>query len=261
MNFNSTFIENLNKLAVLTKSIRLLDTCRLQRYIPENSDGGAGISYYMVPEGCPYDKFCKLIKDDEIRELPSAIADAIMAFSLDSSIDKQYLKQIIANKLDLEYDTTNPYTYLWDYLHITFPVGDVERVEGFMLAMPFLREQIELSFGVDLYSKSKSKSVLSHRAVNQKYLHELYDFLIGDAFTNISFKEFERCVAERDFSKIYNSRNALCSKIKYLIYVISRVAGKEWYLDSAHSINTEPQKCSGASVPKLWRKALLAIRP
>lgn len=258
MNFYSLFIEHLNHIAILTKAIRLLDTCHLQLHIHGDKKTDYFV-YYEIPEDCPYDKFCAQIQDADIGTLPVRIADEIASLCLNPLTDKQYLKQIITNMLDLEYDTDFSYSNVWEFLHVQFPMNTIESIEAFVQQMPILRKRIELSFGVDIYAKKRDED-MSNNLVSEAYLRKVYDILNGDAFENISFNEFRCCVSERNFSKIYNSQNARCSKVKYTIYTISRIAGKEWYLDTAHSINTEPQKCSGATVPKLWRKKLNSIR-
>ena len=182
----------------------------------------------------------------------------ISAFCINPEYDRQYILKLLIEKLDLEYDTNNEYPYFCELARKDLKQNCRSAI-NFVQEMPILRKRIELSFGVDIYAK-KNEDVLSNNLISEAYLRKVYDFINGDALENISFKEFCRCAAERDFSRIYNSHGVRCSKIKYVIYVISRIAGKEWYIDTAHSINTEPQKCSGASVPKLWRKKLDGIR-
>ena len=104
--------------------------------------------------------------------------------------------------------------------------------------MPILRKRIELTFGVDIYAINKPRQSVSSRLIEQCYLRKVYDYVCDDAFKGISFKEFERCVVERNFSKIYNSEYAKASMVKYLIYVLSRhIDSESWYRDAAHSIN------------------------
>jgi hypothetical protein len=127
--------------------------------------------------------------------------------------------------------------------------------------MPILRKRIELTFGVDIYATHNSSNNVSSNLIDQCYLRKVYDYIIGDVFKNISFEEFKGCVAKRDFSNIYYSEGSKCAMTKYLIYILGKhIDDESWYRDVAHSINTEPQKCSGASVPPLWRKNLNSIR-
>ena len=250
MNKICNFINYLNYVAVLTKTIRRFEEC-------SHSNTNELISF---PDDCSIYDFDVAMNMNDGSHLPSVLADIISALYMSPSADRQYILKLLVEKLDLEYDTNYEYPQFRNYIRTSDYDNSSTNIETFMKEMPILRKRIELTFGVDIYAKKDAREGLSSNFVSEAFLRKVYNIVNGDAFADISFNEFERCVAERDFSKIYNSKVVRCTKVKYVIYTISRAAGKEWYIDAAHSINTEPQKCSGATVPKLWRKKLDSIR-
>ncbi|MFZ4799798.1 MAG: hypothetical protein ACOYMA_20065 [Bacteroidia bacterium] len=49
--------------------------------------------------------------------------------------------------------------------------------------------------------------------------------------------------------------------MKYIIYILSKfITVDGWYLNTAHSINTEPSKCSGINAPSNWKNKANAIK-
>jgi hypothetical protein len=73
----------------------------------------------------------------------------------------------------------------------------------------------------------------------------------------ISFENFINAVNSADFKAIYNNaeQQNSASKCRYIIFILSKIIpGGDWYLNVAHSINTEPNRCSGVSVPSHWKK-------
>jgi hypothetical protein len=95
---------------------------------------------------------------------------------------------------------------------------------------------------------------------------EVYNFCIGTHVldrTVISEVDFINAVNSADFGTIYGhaeERKRKC-KCKYIIFILSKlVTGNGWYLNTAHSINTEPSRCSGITVPEAWKKGAKAIR-
>jgi hypothetical protein len=91
-------------------------------------------------------------------------------------------------------------------------------------------------------------------------IEEIYDFCVRSKIIDnniISSVDFVNAVNQADFRTIhdYAEENGAKSKCKYIIYIISfSFKGSDWYLKTAHSINTEPSKCSGANVPFEWKK-------
>ncbi|GAB6395253.1 MAG: hypothetical protein MdMp024_1565 [Bacteroidales bacterium] len=87
----------------------------------------------------------------------------------------------------------------------------------------------------------------------------VYDFCIETNVISDSISEvdFINAVSKADFKPIYETAK-LKHKCKYIIYVLSFLINNpmrsQWYKDTAHSINTEPNKCSGANVPGDWKK-------
>jgi hypothetical protein len=94
---------------------------------------------------------------------------------------------------------------------------------------------------------------------------EIYKFCIDtgvideDIIPNMGFMN---AVSQANFKTIYAHAEHQKSKRKcrYVIYVLSKLLGGEWYLEAAHSIDTEPTKCSGANVPAEWKRKALAIK-
>lgn len=256
MKQNLEFIAQLNIIAIVSKAIRIIDKCYRDECEQRNlAKDRELLDYTPFPEECNYDEFYTIV---ELRRVasPLIVADMISAYYMDSSYDNTYLLKLLTEKLDLEFDTESEYRYYRRFVDDhDFNMPGTFDVEYFIKHMPILRKRIELTFGVDIYAINKPSQSVSSRLIEQRYLRKVYDYVCDDAFKGISFKEFERCVVERNFSKIYNSEYAKASMVKYLIYVLSKhIDSESWYRDTAHSINTEPQKCSGASVPKQWRK-------
>lgn len=261
MKNNLEFLAQLNIIAIVSRAIRIIDKCYKDECENRNLEKACDLfDYTPFPEEFNYAEFYSIVELKQVAS-PLWVADMISAYYMDSAYDNTYLLKLLTEKLDLEFDTDNEYQYYRRFVDDhDFNMPGTFDVECFIKHMPILRKRIELTFGVDIYAKKGVAKSMSNNLINTAYLRKVYNFVNGDAFTNISFDEFNRCVAERDFSRMYHSDNALYSRIKCHIFAISRIAGIDWYRDAAHSINTEPQKCSGASVPKLWRKELLAIR-
>lgn len=262
MKQNLEFIAQLNIIAIVSKAIRIIDKCYKDECEKRNlAKDRELLDYTPFPEECNYDEFYTIV---ELRRVasPLLVADMISAYYMDSSYDNAYLLKLLTEKLDLEFDTESEYRYYRRFVDDhDFNMPGTFDVECFIKHMPILRKRIEFTFGVDIYAINKPSQSVSSRLIDQCHLRKVYDYVCDDAFKGISFKEFERCVVERNFSKIYNSEYAKASMIKYLIYVLSKhIDSESWYRDTAHSINTEPQKCSGASVPKQWRRELNAIK-
>lgn len=88
---------------------------------------------------------------------------------------------------------------------------------------------------------------------------KIYDYCKGNTFS-VSFKVFVDAVTNADFSIVYKADGTITSKCAYLISVIKKfVYSKDWYKNAAHSINTEPTRCSGMKVPPDWKDDLQMI--
>jgi hypothetical protein len=84
--------------------------------------------------------------------------------------------------------------------------------------------------------------------------------LDGSAISNV---DFINAVNEANFKTIHAhaEQQRSKSKCKYIIFLLSKfIVGGSWYLNTAHSINTEPNKCSGIGVPVRWKKEADTIK-
>jgi hypothetical protein len=107
---------------------------------------------------------------------------------------------------------------------------------------------------------------------NQQYTFDtvkitnIYNFCINTGVlinTVISNVDFINAVNTANFKTIYAHAEQQESKgkCKYIIFILSKfIAGDGWYLKTAHSINTEPCKCSGINVPSGWKKKANTIK-
>lgn len=87
----------------------------------------------------------------------------------------------------------------------------------------------------------------------------IFNYCKENTFT-VGFETFINAVVTADFSTIYNANNTVTSKCAYLISVVKKfVDDKDWYRKAAHSINSEPTRCSGMKVPSEWKNGLKMI--
>jgi hypothetical protein len=95
---------------------------------------------------------------------------------------------------------------------------------------------------------------------------EVYNFCVdtdvidGSIISNVGFIN---AVNDANFKTIYAhaEQQKTKSKCKYIIYVLSKfVNNDKWYLNTAHSIDTEPNKCSGITVPADWKEQANSIK-
>ena len=96
-------------------------------------------------------------------------------------------------------------------------------------------------------------------------IERIYDFCISTKVLDseiISNINFVNAVHSANFKAIHDHTSQIKSKskCKYIIYVLSKFMGEDWYLKTAHSINTEPNRCSGITVPLEWKKKVNAIK-
>ena len=71
---------------------------------------------------------------------------------------------------------------------------------------------------------------------------------------------FLNCVSAADFSAIWGLKGVKKAKLKYTIFVLKEKMPDEWYKLAANSIDSTPQKCSGASVPVGWDTDIRQIK-
>ena len=93
----------------------------------------------------------------------------------------------------------------------------------------------------------------------------VYDFCVSTKIidSSISNVDFINAVNKADFKVIHANAELQKgkSKCKYIIYILSQIINvAEWYKSSANSINTEPNKCSGITVPLDWRNQANALK-
>ena len=97
-----------------------------------------------------------------------------------------------------------------------------------------------------------------------KKLAKVYTFCIdtGVIDNSISNVDFINAASYADFKQIYANaeQQKSKSKCKYIIFVISKFAGGEWYLDTTNGIGIKPNKCSGANIPADWKRDADAIK-
>ena len=96
-------------------------------------------------------------------------------------------------------------------------------------------------------------------------IERIYDFCINTKVLDseiISNIDFVNAVHSANFKAIHNHASKIKSKskCKYIIYVLGKFMGADWYLKTAHSIDTEPNKCSGITVPMQWKTKADAIK-
>lgn len=105
----------------------------------------------------------------------------------------------------------------------------------------------------------KIEKISSYIIDEQKALNVYYFCIETNVIDNTITEEmFIEEIKNANFTKIYANSEELNSKskCKYIIYILSfLVQGKSWYQNAAHSINTEPNKCSGINVPYNWKEA------
>jgi len=90
----------------------------------------------------------------------------------------------------------------------------------------------------------------------------IYDFCVKeDIFQNISITDFISYVETANFKSIIENKDTKEMQLKRLIYRMSKIMDGAWYSKTAISINTSPQKCSGAKVPDFWDEKCDKILP
>ena len=109
----------------------------------------------------------------------------------------------------------------------------------------------------------KPNTITSAKEIEK--ITKIYNFCIdtGVISNSISNVNFINAVNNANFKNVFanaEQRNAK-SKCKYIIYVLSSaVSAENWYQNTARSINTEPNKCSGINVPSDWKRQAKALK-
>lgn len=91
-------------------------------------------------------------------------------------------------------------------------------------------------------------------------MSRFYSMCNNDVFqTDIA--TFSDAIGKSDFSVIYQAKRTSKTKLRYLIYVLSRhIDNEQWYTKTAGSISKTPAQCSGANVPDGWKTEINAIK-
>lgn len=90
-------------------------------------------------------------------------------------------------------------------------------------------------------------------------LNIYYQTSIDKNVLNCTVTDFINMVENASFENLTNHKKA---KLKFLIYLLSKFMGAEWYTKAARSIGATPAQCSGANVAytDLWRRAVEKIK-
>ncbi len=196
--------------------------------------------------------------------LPGEIGNSISSYLLEECKDKALFSKLLANKfVECEFDTDADFTGFYSYCKAADRPDITEAAFVFMNGLRKLAEDLSFFFNErPTIVAVESESPKSRYEYDPTFCTAVYDFCIATrVFSGIAHADFCTCVAEANFAHIYNSEGRLAAKLKYMIYVLSRrMNNPQWYSDSAHSIDTEPNKCSGAGVPPEWKRQALAIK-
>jgi hypothetical protein len=201
------------------------------------------------------------LSQKEIVFLPGEIGNLISSYLLDECKDKVLFHKLLVNKFSsCDFDTDNEYGCFYDYCKAADRPDIAEAAFVFMGGLRTLAENLNVLFSTQQNLATVDSE--SRYEYDPAFCTAVYDFCITTrVFSGITHADFCACVAEANFAPIYNSEGRLAAKLKYIIYVLSRrMNNPQWYSDSAHSIDTEPNKCSGAGVPPEWKRQALAIK-
>lgn len=126
--------------------------------------------------------------------------------------------------------------------------------EFFILAFRMLIRRFEiLQLSRELGIPTGQYAINDIEAINGIYKFCIEtDVLDSEVISNVAFIN---AVNTANFKSISNHAETKDTKTKsmYVIYVLSKYMTSDWYLQTAHSIDTEPTKCSGANVPIKWK--------
>ena len=107
---------------------------------------------------------------------------------------------------------------------------------------------------------------LKRNKLNIVLIDKIYNFCIETKVLDeniVSNVDFINTVESADFSIIYehSKEQQSSTKMRYIIYVLNKfISINDWFLNAAHSIDTEPSKCSGVNVPTKWKNKANAIK-
>lgn len=90
--------------------------------------------------------------------------------------------------------------------------------------------------------KDKYKPIIAH----------LYKELNEVAFS-LTESAFGTAIENADLSDMYKQDKCIRNKIKYMIYILSKVMGNDWYACASGSINVTKGACSGANIEEEMR--------
>jgi hypothetical protein len=209
---------------------------------------------------------------------------------------RHYTEQITEPNPDWIYSQYGTYTrYLSFKLHGYFPVclniktsgcPDFKEVNDLVLLyiainneFGIINEELEL-LGIPRMPQTSQAGTAEQQKPNanevnaskpQQYAFDpakitaVYNFCIEtNVLSNtISNVAFINAVNSANFKTIHDNaeQQRSKSKCKYIIFILSKfVAGNDWYLTTAHSINTEPNRCSGITVPLDWKNRADALK-
>ena len=100
-------------------------------------------------------------------------------------------------------------------------------------------------------ASSKAAGIAAHSyPIPAKYMHIIR--YVHDNLNDVAFRatesEFGTAVENADFSWVYGQQKAVKNKIAYMIYILSKIMGDEWYGYASASIGLKKKRCSGANV-------------
>lgn len=131
-------------------------------------------------------------------------------------------------------------------------------------------EKTVLNFKNNLSSKTNesthARNELKKNKLNIVLIDKIYNFCIETKVLDentVSNVDFIKTVESADFSIIYehSKEQQSSTKMRYIIYVLNKfISINDWFLNAAHSIDTEPSKCSGVNVPTNWKNKANAIK-
>ena len=75
----------------------------------------------------------------------------------------------------------------------------------------------------------------------------LYQELNGLAFS-LTESAFGTAIESANLSGAHNQKGSIKNKLQYMIYILSKVMGSDWYTEASNSIGSTKNKCSGANV-------------
>ncbi len=96
--------------------------------------------------------------------------------------------------------------------------------------------------------------------IDKEFLERIYQHSNEEIFESLKVEDFFKMIETADFSKL----NILVeSKVKKLIFHLSKQMTSKWYKTIANSCGWKPKHCSGANVEanNAWMVKLLKIKP